>query len=241
MMMDFPVLGDLLRRRYEPVEGYGFWDHHFPGFSSSFRDLRSDDVSVGSRESIRRALAQLVTEKRPRLILKVTGWPRVGFLREVFPEAKFIHVVRDGRSVAASLLEVSWWRGWEGPNQWRFGPLTSEESQTWEEYERSFVALAGIEWNKIIRAIQASRSLVPAEDWHTVRYEDFCSEPKQAFETALDAIGLSAPRSYLRFIEGFGLESRNVKWKQKLTPSQQKTLNKVVSDKLSAYGYSSQT
>jgi hypothetical protein len=35
----------------------------------------------------------------------------VGLLHRVFPEAKFIHLVRDGRDVASSLLKVPWWEG----------------------------------------------------------------------------------------------------------------------------------
>lgn len=236
-MVDLPLAGGLLRRRYEPVEGYGFWDHHYPGFSRTCRDLRADDVDPRVRSSLPAALRQLVTQGRPRLVLKITGWPRVGFLKELFPDAVFVHVVRDGRSVAASLLRVSWWWGWRGPQNWRMGPLTAEEDARWEKHDRSYVALAGIEWKKIMDAMDRARSMVPPADWHTVRYEDFCRSPGPAFSRTLDECGLPTPPSFLRTVETYGLESRNPKWRNELAPAQQAVLEDVVAGKLEAYGY----
>lgn len=235
--IDVPGLGRVLRRRFEPVEGYGFWDHHYPGFSRSCRDLRADDLTPRVKKSLQRALGELITDRRHRLLLKVTGWPRVGFLRELFPEAKFVHVVRDGRSVAASLLQVPWWKGWEGPENWRFGPLSREERETWEQSGRSFVALAGIEWNRIMDAMAHWRSRVPSDTWHTVRYEDFCQHPGDSFRAAVEHGDLTADASFLRSVESYGLESRNPKWKKALSVRQQRVLENVVSDRLREHGY----
>src|SRR5205807_5792933 len=35
-------------------------------------------------------------------------------LSRLFPDAQFVHIVRDGREVAASLAEQSWWRSSAG-------------------------------------------------------------------------------------------------------------------------------
>lgn len=235
--LDLPGVGPLLRRRYEPVEGYEFWDHHYAGFSRSCRDLRADDVTPRARASLRGALGELPTGGRPRLVLKVTGWPRVGFLREVLPDARFVHVVRDGRSVAASLLQVPWWRGWEGPESWRFGPLSPQERETWERHDRSFVALAGIEWTKVVEAMEESRSRLAADDWHTVRYEDMCRDPVAVFRATLEFGGLPAVPRFLDVVDGFGLESRNPKWRRNLDDEQQSVLEDVVASRLADYGY----
>ena len=55
------------------------------------------------REQALRAAAQTcVSARRPRLLCKITGWPRIGFLHAVFPKREFINVIRDGRAVASS-------------------------------------------------------------------------------------------------------------------------------------------
>src|SRR5918992_3940606 len=138
--LDYPVVGELLKRRIQPGESYPFWEHHCKGFSAPYRDLVAADVTNRTKKHIPRTMAKILTEKRNRLLLKITGWPRIGFLSEVFDDASFIHVMRDGRAVANSMLNVYFWRGWYGPQGWRAGLLSAEDRATWEAYDRSFVA-----------------------------------------------------------------------------------------------------
>ncbi len=93
-------------------------------------------------------------EKRNRLLVKITGWPRLGYLHEIFPDAKFIHVVRDGRAVVNSLINVDWWDGWKGPQNWRWGDLDLSQTDEWEKYGKSFVVLAGIQLKIIMNALE---------------------------------------------------------------------------------------
>ena len=62
----------------------------------------------------------------PVYLHKLTGWPRAGFLHAGFPDARFVNVVRDGRAVASSWLQMDWWLGYRGPEHWHFGPLSDE-------------------------------------------------------------------------------------------------------------------
>jgi hypothetical protein len=71
--------------------------------------------------------------------------PRISFLYAIFPDARFVHVLRDGRAVANSRLNASFWKGWHGLNIWG-GQMPEHYRQEWERHRRSFVALAGIEW-----------------------------------------------------------------------------------------------
>lgn len=144
-VVDYPILGTLVKRRFKPTEAYRFWDYYSKGFSAPCRDLLHGDVTVAAKQRLQSVLAKTLTPKRDRLLVKVTGWPRIGFLREVFEDAKFVHIMRDGRSVSNSMLNVPWWWGWRGPQNWRWGELTPAEEQEWEAQGKSFVALAGIQ------------------------------------------------------------------------------------------------
>jgi hypothetical protein len=99
-LIDVPVIGPFLSRQYDPGESYRFWDHYYRGFSVPCRDLAAGDVTPSAKQQLPLALAGLATSKRTRPLLKITGWPRLGYLAEVFPQARFIHVLRDGRAVA---------------------------------------------------------------------------------------------------------------------------------------------
>ncbi len=104
--LDFPVVGEILQRKVKPGESYPFWERHCKGFSAPYRDLVAADVTDRTKKHVPRTMAKILTEKRDRLLVKITGWPRIGFLSEVFEDARFIHVMRDGRAVANSMLNV---------------------------------------------------------------------------------------------------------------------------------------
>ena len=93
-------------RHIKPSEAWDFWEYHVPGFKRPFRDLRAHDVMVNSKQTLHRILPNLLSTKRRRLLVKLTGWTRIGYIKEVFPDTKIIHIIRDPRAVAASLLQV---------------------------------------------------------------------------------------------------------------------------------------
>lgn len=72
-------------------------------------------------------------------------------LREHFPEAKFIHLVRDGRAVSASVLPLNW-----GANT---------------------IVAAARDWMEYLAAGLAAESKLPADQILRVRYEDLVGDP----------------------------------------------------------------
>ena len=126
--MGNPLLRRLFGGRIQPGECYYFWDHYAYGFAEPCRDLVRTDVTARVKQQVRTAMGSMLTPARHRLLLKITGWPRLGYLNEIFEDARFIHLVRDGRAVAASLLHVDFWRGWFGPQGWRAGLLSPRTS-----------------------------------------------------------------------------------------------------------------
>jgi len=234
--VDLPGIGPALARVY-PGECYDFWEHLAPGFRRPCRDLRADDVSERTRRRIRAALAAIPTERRPRLSLKITGWPRLAYLAEVFPEAKFIHVVRDGRAVANSFLAVPWWLGWHGPQNWRWGELPPEHEEEWESHDRSFVALAGIQWKLYLEAYEVAAATVGPDRLHEVRYEDLCARPEETFVAALSFAGLPREARFEAAVKRFPLESADEKWRRDLTDAQRAILEAVLAPALGRWGY----
>ncbi|HYJ60562.1 MAG TPA: sulfotransferase [Actinomycetota bacterium] len=180
------------RLRFAPSEGYRALDREVsPALSAPERDLVAEDatpwLAARTRAFVdRRAAAQ----GRPAFVHKLTGWPRAGFLDRVFPDARFVHVVRDGRAVANSFLQMTWWRGYEGPDAWGWGPLAPEDRAAWEASGRRFPLLAGLEWKLLIDAYDRAAGLLPADRWLEVRYEDFVAEPREVTGRLLAFLGL---------------------------------------------------
>lgn len=235
--MRTPGVRRLLRRLYQPYECYRFFDIAFPGFSAPVRDLRRSDVTDRAAKSIRRRLSLVTPAHRDSLVVKFTGWPRIGFLAEIFPEAQFIHLVRDGRAVANSLMQVSWWHGWRGPENWRFGPLPDHYREEWNSHDQSFTALAAIEWKLVMDAVEASRDEIRPERLLEIRYEDLCAEPYGMMERILAHCGVESSATLKNAMRRDPLRSRNARWREDLGPANAEILDSVLAGALGRFGY----
>lgn len=237
LMELLPGADATLRRRYLPVEAYRFWERHSRGFTSPYRDLTADDVMPCAQRALRTAAQACVSARRPRLLCKITGWPRIGFLHAVFPNARFINVIRDGRAVASSSLRVHFWNGWAGPDNWGWGPLSADQSERFRAYGCSFAALAGLQWEILMDAYEAAKRSVPDDRIMEIRYEELCADPSNVVRAACEFAQLDFAPSLQRHIGNFSLHSQNDKWKQGLSPAQQSTLNDCIRGCLSRWGY----
>jgi omega-hydroxy-beta-dihydromenaquinone-9 sulfotransferase len=232
-----PLLKGILGRKIRPAEAYGFWDAHAYGFSEPCRDLVRSDVSTKVKKQVRAALQALLTPERNRMLVKITGWPRIGFLNEIFEDAKFIHIKRDGRAVASSLLHVGFWRGWYGPQGWRAGLLSPEDQATWESYDRSFTALAGIEWRIQMRAMEAARRALDPKLFFEVKYEAFCEQPLETYRQVLEFAELPWSAELEKAVKEASIRSTSNRWRDDLTPAQQGILDNLLREDLQRYGY----
>jgi hypothetical protein len=180
------------RLRFAPSEGYRLLNRAVsPVLSAPFRDLEAEDVTPWlSARTMRFFHERARIQDKPLFLHKFTGWPRSGFLQRILPDARFVNVVRDGRAVANSFLQMPWWKGYLGPQGWGWGPLPEEYQRLWEESGRSFAVLAGLEWRILMEAFEAARARVPEHQWMDLRYEDFLAEPRETMGHVLDFLDL---------------------------------------------------
>jgi omega-hydroxy-beta-dihydromenaquinone-9 sulfotransferase len=232
-----PLFSRVLGGRIQPGECYRFWDKHAYGFSEPCRDLVRADVTPRVRKQVRAAFEAMLTSRRNRMLIKITGWPRIGYLSEIFEDAKFIHIIRNGRAVANSLLHVNFWRGWYGPQGWRAGLLSPEDQATWESYDRSFTALAGLEWRIQMRAIEAARRSLDVNRFLEVKYETFCEQPVETCRRVVEFAELPFDAEFERHVRTTPITDMSDRWRRDLSPAQQALLDDLLRDDLARYGY----
>jgi len=228
------------RWRYAPSEAYHLLDRQVsPLLASPFRDLVGDDVTPWVEQRLRSFFARrMAAQGRPAFVHKFTGWPRAGFLLAVFPRARFLHVVRDGRAVANSWLQMPWWLGHQGPARWPWGPLPAHQAAAWEATGRSFVALAGVAWVILMEAFDEASDGVPADRWLEVRYEDLVHQPREQCARILDFAGLPWTAGFERSFARYAFTTtRREAFRRDLTASQLSELEKVLQPALSRHGY----
>ncbi len=228
------------RLRYAPSEGYRALSRQVsPMVTMSLRDLVAADAMpwVAGRFHAffhDRALAQ----GKPVFLHKFTGWPRAGFVRAVFPDARFIHIVRDGRAVAASLVQTPWWRGYLGPEHLHVGALPPAYAAEWEASRRSFPLLAGLSWKAVMDAYPAARELVPPGQWLDVRFEDVLADPERRCREMLGFLGLADDAAFQAALARSVLHSdRRDAFRRQLGAASVELLDRSLADHLRFWGY----
>lgn len=146
-------------------------------------------------------------DKTPHYILDVAR------LDALFPEAKFVVIVRDGRDVALSLLEKSW-----GP-----GNLYAC-AQYWKACHADTPALA---------RLRARGQLCE------VRYEDLLDDPRSVVARVYAFLDEPFAEAALRpLLESVRPANRD-KWKTRLTPAEIRLFEHVAAGTLARFGYAS--
>jgi sulfotransferase family protein len=241
-----PFDSSLKHRRGVPkhAEVYRLWNRCFAGFAEPFRDLRADDVTPRARKLFREAVGDIMRyQGKPAFIAEYSGWSRIGFLREVFPGARFIHVVRDGRAVAHSYTTIDWWNGWQGIHRWRLGLPDDDVRAKLERYGYSFLALAAVYWKILVDSILDASRQLPADDHLLIRYEDLVADPVKQATRCIEFCGLADDAAFRRHLRTVSIVDANTvtlripPWRESVDRAQVEMMNDLIGEELAQLDY----
>ena len=129
------------------------------------------------QQSLRRFLKLLCVRDPRRPVLKSPPHTaRIGVLAEMFPEAKFLHIVRDPFIVFPSTMRL-----WRGLHQLQ--GLQIDPGDTLEQYV--FAA-----FEEMYEAFERDRATLPADRLYEIRYEDLVADPVERMQDAYAHLGL---------------------------------------------------
>ena len=129
------------------------------------------------KRSLRQFLAMLAVRDPRRPVLKSPPHTaRVGVLADMFPESRFLHVVRDPFVVIPSTLRL--WK-----SLYDVQALQVDRGEALEEYV--FAAFA-----EMHAALERDRATLPADRLHEVRYEDLVADPVGTLEQCYERLDL---------------------------------------------------
>lgn len=227
------------RVRFAPSEGYRALVRDVsPLLSEAPHDLTAADARSPLSDRfrdffVRRAEAQ----GQPLFLHKFTGWPRVGFVDATLPDVRFVHVVRDGRAVASSWLQMPWWRG--DPSAWQWGPLPGAYDREWKAAGCEPVLLAGLAWKMLIDAFADARAAL-ADDarWLEVRFEDVVAEPVTTLRRVAEHLGLDWSPELASAVARHPFDpAATTRWRADFSESDVAMLTESVGGHLARFGY----
>lgn len=131
---------------------------------------------------------------------------RIRQLSEVFPEARYVHLLRDGREVAQSLSTVEWW---DGHTVWWDGRTPREMEQSGEQR----LAICARNWVREVEEIRRKLALIEPNKVMELRYEDLLREPVQRIKAIIEFLGLEFHEHFAAAVESLQMRPSTAKWK----------------------------
>jgi hypothetical protein len=217
----------MFRDDHRPTEANNVWQK-FTGDDDE--SLGCNDASAAARRYLHRVLRNnLQIFDKPRFVNKCPGNSvRIDFLKEIFPDAIFIHIIRDGRAVAYSIMRSR--QGHSG-NYWSVKPTG------WKDLLKlPLVDACALQWKMTVEAIMQSARNLPQDQYMEVRYEALVARPIDIFEQVAQKCDLQWPDDFLQTITA-GMDDRNFKWRSDLPVADQNRLNELLGDFLKQLGY----
>lgn len=134
----------------------------------------------------------------------------------LFPDAKYIHLVRDGRDVALSLMGRFW-----GPRN---------------------IYTAACDWKNSVDAVDAFAATCAPGQFMTVTYEQLLTDPVSVFREFVTFLEIDDPDGSLDALiaERLPLDLKRDnfdKWRSRLSPSQCRLFERVAGDVLKRHGF----
>jgi len=157
---------------------------------------------------------------------------RIPILKHIFPDAKYIHLVKDGRSVAHSLLRVAWWDDhilyWTGktPRQ-----MVAEGSNP--------LHLAARNWVEEMHSLEKGMALIESKQILQVRYDELLKNPREQLQRMLDFMEITSltETRFWEIVDSLKLEPRKEAWIQNWNNAELKMVLDLQRETLQRWGF----
>lgn len=192
---------------WEPYWEEGLIDDDFDTLKPKYEsDVKQIDIL-----RITDAFSRFVkSQKKDRLVNKnPRNTARISYIKKIFPDAKIIHIIRDGREVVNSLTR-------------------NTDGSTIEKICES--------WIKSLNEVQQQSSKISKSDFYEFHYEEFCDFPKKIISKAYEKCELRLIERQLNKIPD-KLHNFNGKWKEEMKEEYHDLVRKKLEPIMRELGY----
>jgi len=217
-----------------PVEGYALWDRCGPQ-DGRLRNaaLTAADVDAEHAQGVRDFVAAHVRYHRGRRFINknTRNSRRVSYLDAIFPDALFLHVIRDPRAVVASLLAVHWWP--DLPLWWSDDRTPRALAADGSKPE----AIAAEHWVRSVERLLADARRLPPPRYLEIRYEAFTESPETVLSRVSAYAGLSSSPGLAESLRRRTVTSQNEKYRSQFGDEELRTVERIVAPLATSLGY----
>jgi len=194
---------------FKPVEAYDLWrflTRPEIDFPKNFLMNQKADARQGS--FIRQYAAKCTRKQgRKRFACKITGPSRIGFLLSIFPDAKFVRILRNPVPVISSFLKVDFWQD-RATRLWWKGAYSDAELETVRAFDGDPLLFTAFQVKKLMDVTDAEIKQ-HSPDLLTVRYESFVLNPAQVATDVFGFLELPEDRACIDYLAANQIVDRN--------------------------------
>jgi omega-hydroxy-beta-dihydromenaquinone-9 sulfotransferase len=200
-----------------PAEANAFWIKYFGTYKHMTEEDYSNEIASYYKKQI---MAVQNLWGRPRFVNKnLQHCVRVRLLNKIFPDMKFIHIIRDGRAVAFSTLSRIELARSSSTLLQQMLPYLGVKEILGNKYrlDRSELYNYGLAWAEFVRKAREASACAKSR-YYEVHYENLITEPYKELRKILDFCELDW---YAEFEDKIpSTQDMNKKWKQKASKGQ---------------------
>ena len=161
---------------------------------------------------------------------RIANNQRIPLLAAAFPEARFVHLMRDGRAVAYSLSRVDWW---EDGMVWWYG----DTPRRWRERGGDPWELAARHWVRELASIDEGLGAVAPGRRLELRYEELVRAPIPVLQGVARFAGLADDPGWTAELAQLRYPDRNEAWAEHLAPDVRARVEAIQREQLRRLGH----
>jgi len=147
-----------------------------------------------------------IVKRRPVFVekLPINNF-RLKFIKKIFPDARFIHIYRNGQEVARSIEKASENGKWYGANSYKWNMLVNyarnnDDTKDLPELCATYYDKGLLEWRLSTEAAVAFLRSVPETVFIEINYDEFIINPVETISSLMEFIGVNRDPNAVSFV-----------------------------------------
>ena len=203
--------------------------------------LTGNEVKEKDKKKLREVFeAQLKIQKKDKFLTDYGRPARMLYFKKIFPSAKFIHVLRDGRNVTADFLKErpEWFNKNRDISAYYNNPPENLKKKLMQHKGTSnyTMVLAALRWKMAIMELEKQSKKLVEKDYLIVKYEDLIHDKFGVVEKCLKFLHLEPANMLNNVVSARKFYHENI-WESYFNFKTKNILNDLLGDILVKYNY----